>query len=184
MRLDQAAPLFMHDLDDRAPPEQVRLTGVFTDLLEAPARGVLAHLITDRVAAILGDMELVGRVPGARRRHLHRAILLVLDSRPPNGDLTKGRLEREGSCPPKPDASATFALPPLEDQFLVGFLDEDLEEAALDVQARVMDERLDLVGEMFVLVGHGQGHPQLELQGEPLRVRQPILALSEVATFS
>ena len=158
----------MHDLDDRAPPEQVRLTGVFTDLLEARARGVLAHLITDRVAEILGDMELVGRVPGARRRHLRRAIRLVLDPRPPDGDLTKGRLEGEGSCPPKPDARAAFALPLLEDQFVVGFLDEDLEEPALDVQARVMDERLDLVGEMLVLVGHGQGHLQLELQGEPL----------------
>ena len=100
----------------------------------------------------------------ARRRHLHRAIHLVLDSRPLNGDLAKGRLEGEGSCPPKPDAGAAFALPPLEDQFLVGLLDEGLEEPALDFETALMDERLDLVGEMLVLIGHGQGHlqPQFE----------------------
>ena len=49
-----------------------------------------------------------------------------------------------------------------KDQFLVGLLDQGAEEPALDLQAGLMDERLDLVGEMLVLVGQGQGHPQAE----------------------
>ena len=100
--------------------------------------------------------ELVGRVPGGRRRHLHRAILLVEDSRPLNGDLAEDRLEGEGACPPPLDAGAAFAVPLLQDQFLVGLLDEDLEEPALDFETGLMDERLDLVGEMLVLLGMGK----------------------------
>jgi hypothetical protein len=88
----------------------------------------------------------------------------VFQARPLDGDLANGRLEGEGSCPPKPDAAAAFALPPLEDQFLVGFLDEGSEEPALDFETRLMDERLDLVGEMLVLVGQGQGHLQSQFE--------------------
>ena len=59
-------------------------------------------------------------------------------------------------------------MPLREDQFLIGFLHEDFEEPALDLETGLMDERLDPAGEMLVLVGHGQGHLQRELQGEPL----------------
>ena len=51
----------------------------------------------------------------------------------------------------------------LQDQFLVGLLDEGSEEPALDFEAGLMDERLDLVGEVLVLGRHGQGHLQREL---------------------
>ena len=37
------------------------------------------------------------------------------------------------------DAAAAFAVPPLEDQLLVGLLDEDPEEPALDFEPGVMD---------------------------------------------
>ena len=45
-----------------------------------------------------------------------------------HGDLAEGRLEGEGACPPPLDAGAAFAVPLLQDQFLVGLLDEDLED--------------------------------------------------------
>jgi hypothetical protein len=86
----------------------------------------------------------------------------VEDSRPLNGDRAEGRLDGEGSCSPKLDAGVAFTVPLLEDQFLVGLLDEDLEETALDFETALMDERLDLVGEMLVLIGHGKGHLQLQ----------------------
>ena len=54
--------------------------------------------------------------------------------------------------------------------FLVGLLDEGSEEPALDLKAGLMDERLDLVGEVLVLGRHGQGHPQRQLQREGLIV--------------
>ena len=81
-----------------------------------------------------------------------------------NGDLAEGRLEGEGSCPPTLDAGAPFTVPLLKDQFLVGLLDEDLEEPALDFKTGLVDLRLDLVGKMFVLVGHGQSHPQRQIE--------------------
>jgi len=45
-------------------------------------------------------------------------------------------------------------------------LDQDLEEPALDFETGLMDERLDLVGEMLVLLWHGQRHPQRQLERE------------------
>src|SRR5205823_13338658 len=68
------------------------------------------------------------------------------------------------------DAVAAFAGAPLEDQFLVRLLDEDLKEPALDLEAGLMDEGLDLVGEMLILLGQGDGHLELELEGEGLRL--------------
>jgi hypothetical protein len=70
-----------------------------------------------------------------------------------DGDFTEGGLESEGSSPAALDSAATFAAAALKDEFLVGLLDEDLEEPALDFETGLMDERLDLVGEMLVLVG-------------------------------
>ena len=64
------------------------------------------------------------------------------------------------------DASTGFALPVLENQFLIGLLDQDLEEPALDLKTGLMNVRLDLVGEMLVLSWHGQGHLQRKSQGE------------------
>ena len=86
------------------------------------------------------------------------------DSRPLDSDLTEEGLEGEGSCPPALDAAAGFTVAPREDQLLVGLLDEDPEEPALDFQTGLMDEGLDLVGEMLVLVGPGQGHVKLEIE--------------------
>jgi hypothetical protein len=41
-----------------------------------------------------------------------------------------------------------------------GHLDEDLEEPTLECEAGLMDVGLDPVGEMLVLVRHGQGDLQ------------------------
>ena len=71
---------------------------------------------------------------------------------------------------PGVDTGAGFAAAVLQDQLLVGLLDEGSEEPALDLKAGLMDERLDLVGEVLVLGRHGQGHPQRQLQREGLIV--------------
>ena len=65
---------------------------------------------------------------------------------------------------PAAGSGAAFALPLLEDQFVVGLLDEGLEEPALDFETALMDVGLDPLGEMLVLMRHGQGHlqPQFE----------------------
>ena len=65
--------------------------------------------------------------------------------------------------------NAAFAVPPLQDQFLVGLLDEGSEELAPDFETGLMDERLDLVGEMLVLSWYGQR----EFQRQPERERCP-----------
>ena len=57
----------------------------------------------------------MGGVPGDRRRHLDRAIGLVEDSRPQDGDLAEGGLEGEGSCPPPLDAGL---LPGITREFI------------------------------------------------------------------
>jgi len=74
---------------------------------------VIAHLITHRFPEILGDGELVGCIPHGRRRDLDRAVVVVADPRPLNGDLAEDRLEGVGTCPPPLDASAAFAVPVL-----------------------------------------------------------------------
>ena len=58
------------------------------------------------------------------------------------------------------EAGPGFAVPLLEDEFLVGLLDEGPEEPTLEFEAGLMDVGLDLVGEMLVLERHGQGHLQ------------------------
>ena len=75
----------------------------------------------------------------------------------------KGRVPRRWMPP---------AVPSLEDQFLVGLLDEGLEEPTLEFEADLMDKRLDPVGEMRVVVGQGQGHlePEFERERLPLAV--------------
>ena len=90
--------------------------------------------------------------------------MIVADSRPPNGNLAKDRLEGEGPCSTALDAGAAFALTTLQNQLLVGLFNEGLEESTLDFETGLMDERLDLVGEMLVLVRHGQRHPQRQLE--------------------
>jgi hypothetical protein len=88
----------------------------------------------------------------------------VADPGPSDGDFTEAGLEAEGARPSALDALAAFAVPLLEDQFLVGLLDQDPEEPALEFKPGLMDERFDLVGEMLVLVGHGHGQLQLEFE--------------------
>ena len=141
----------MHDVDVRGPPQQILVPSVLADVGPRLPRGLIAHLITDGVAEVLVDVELEGRVPGDRRGYLHRAVVIVADSRPLNGDLAEDRLEGERSCPPALDAGAAFAVPVLRDQFLVGLLNESLEEPALNFQTSLMNDRLELVREMFVL---------------------------------
>src|SRR4029077_6820435 len=99
-----------------------------------------------------------------------RAVMVVADPRPLHGDLAEGGFEGEGSCPPALDARTGFAVPVLEHEFLIGLLDQDLEEPALDFETGLMNVRLDLVGEMLVLLWHGQGHLQRQLQRERLSV--------------
>ena len=163
LRDDQLLALPMHDVDDRAPPQQVLVPGVPADIGTALPRGSIAHLIADRVPEILGDRELMGGAPGGRRGDLDRAVEVVADPRPLDGDLAEDRLEGERPRPPALDASTAFASPVLQDQLLIGLLDQGLEEPALDFETGLMDVRLDLVGEMLVLVWHGQGHIQREL---------------------
>ena len=69
-------------------------------------------------------------------------------------------LKVKGRVPRRLDASTGFALPVLENQFLIGLLDQDLEEPALDFETGLMHVRLNLVGEMLVLPWHGQGDLQ------------------------
>jgi hypothetical protein len=49
---------------------------------------------------------------------------------------------------------------------LIGFLDQDLEEPALDFETGLMNVRLDLVGAMLILLYYGQGHLQRQSQGD------------------
>jgi hypothetical protein len=62
------------------------------------------------------------------------------------------------------DAGAAFALPTLQNQLLVGLFQEGLEESTLGFEPCLVNDCLDLVGEMLVLVGHGQSHLELELK--------------------
>ena len=115
-RLIRAQSLF-HALPRYGYPAQEAGHGRSTQ--ELPPMGRRA---ADRVREILSNHQLVGCVPGDRRRHLHRALFFVADSRPPNGDLAEVRLECEGACSPPLDAVAAFAMPTLQDQFLVSLL--------------------------------------------------------------
>jgi hypothetical protein len=49
---------------------------------------------------------------------------VVADPDPSDGDFAEGGPEGIGPCAPAPDADAAFAVTTLEDQFLVGLLDE------------------------------------------------------------
>ncbi len=60
--------------------QQIRVPCVLADVGARLARGLIAHLITNRVAEVPGDVELVGRVPGGCRGNLHRVIVIVADS--------------------------------------------------------------------------------------------------------
>jgi hypothetical protein len=75
----------------------------------------------------------------------------VRDASPSDGDLAEGGLEGIGSCATALDAVAALAVATLDDQFLVGLLDEGTEESPLDFEPGLMDEGLDLVGEVAIL---------------------------------
>src|SRR5208337_76757 len=123
LRADQLLALLMHDVDDRAEPQQVLIPGVAADLGTALARGSIAELITDRIPEVPGDVQLVGCLPGPGRGDLDGVVVLVADPRPLDGDLAEGRLEGERPRPPALDTSAGFAAAVLQDQLLVGLLD-------------------------------------------------------------
>ena len=161
---DQELALLMHNLQDRAASQQVLVPGILADVGTALAGGVLAHLIADRIAQVRGDRQVVGRVPGPRGRDRHRAIVVVTDAGPWDGHFAEGGREGVRSRTAALDAAPAVTLPPLEDEFLVGLLDEGPEEPALDLQAGLRDERLDLIGEMLILVGPGQSHLQFEFE--------------------
>jgi hypothetical protein len=84
----------------------------------------------------------------------------VEDSRPFDGDLAEDGLEGEGPCAASLETGPTFAVPLLEDQIVIGLLDEDPEEPTLEFETGLMDVGLDLVGEMLILGRNGQGHLQ------------------------
>ena len=92
------------------------------------------------------------------------------DPGPFDGDFAEVGFLGEGSGPAALDAATALTVPPLEHQFVVGLLDEGAEEPPLDLEAGAVDARLDPVGKVLVLVGHGQGHPEPELQRERLTV--------------
>src|SRR5208337_3772296 len=154
LRDNQLLALLMHDVDDRAPPQQTLVPSGLANVGATRSRGSIAHLITDRVPEILGDGQLVGCVPDGRRWYFDRAVLVVADPRPLHGDCAEDGFEGERSCPPALDASTGFAVPVLENQFLIGLLDQNLEEPALDFETGLMNVRLNLVGEMLVLPWH------------------------------
>jgi hypothetical protein len=52
--------------------------------------------------------------------------------------------------------AAALAVPPLEDQFMVGLLDEGAEEQLLDLEAGAVDARLDPVGRCSSWSGMGK----------------------------
>ena len=171
LRDNQLLALPMHDVDDRAPSQQTLVPSGLANVGATRSRGSIAHLITDRVPEILGDGQLVGGVPDRRRWYFDRAVLVVADPRPLNGDFAEDGFEGERSCPPALDASTGFAVPVLENQFLIGLLDQDLKEPALDFETGLMNVRLNLVGEMLVLPWHGQGDLQRQFERERLAVR-------------
>jgi hypothetical protein len=92
----------------------------------------------------------------------------VADAGPSHGDFAEEGLEGIRSCPTALQAVAAFAVPLLEDQFVVGFFDEDLEETALEFDPDAMDRRLEVVGEMLILGRDGQDHLQSQFQREGL----------------
>jgi hypothetical protein len=106
----------------------------------------------------------VGRVPGQRRGPLCLAVVIVADSQSLNSDVAEDRFEGKRACSPKLDAGVVFAVPVQNDQFPVSLLHEDLEEPALDFETSLMNERFDLVGEVLILIGHGQDHLQTQLK--------------------
>src|SRR5512135_3855264 len=63
-----------------------------------------------------------------------------------------------------------FRAPKMTPKWPKSSLEEGAEELPLDLEAGAVDARLDPVGEVLVLVGHGQGHPEPELQRERLTV--------------
>ena len=71
---------------------------------------------------------------------------------------------------PRLDAGTAFAMPLLQDQFLVGLLHEHLEEPALGFQTGLMNVGLDLVGEMLILLRYGQAYLKRRFERECLAV--------------
>ncbi len=131
LRGDQSRTFLMHDLEDCASPQQVLVASGPADVGTTLPCGLVAHLITDRVAEILRNCQLMWRVPGGRRRDLDRAVAFVADPGACDGDLAEGGLEGVGPCPSALDAVAALAVTALEDQFVVGLLDEGPEEPTL-----------------------------------------------------
>lgn len=86
-----------------------------------------------------------------------------------DGDLAEDGLEGIGSRAPALDPVSAFAVTTLEDQLLIGLLDEDAEEFALDFEAGWVDSGLDLAGEMLIPMGNGPG----QLEREPERGPDP-----------
>jgi hypothetical protein len=77
----------------------------------------------------------------------------VADAGASDDDFAEGGLEGEGSRPPALDPRAALAVAALEDELLVGLLDQGAGEPTLDLESGLMDGGLDLVGEMLVLLG-------------------------------
>ena len=80
-------------------------------------------------------------------------------------------LKVKGRVPRRWMPAPAFAVPVLENQFLIGLLDQDLEEPALDFETGLMNVRLNLVGEMLVLPWHGHGDLQPQCERQRLAVR-------------
>jgi hypothetical protein len=92
----------------------------------------------------------------------------VKNPAPAHGDFTKRGLEGERPRPPALDAATAFAVPLMQNQFLVSLLNENSEKPALEFEPDLMNGGLDLVGEVLILVRHGQGNLQFQAQGERL----------------
>src|SRR5262249_56503152 len=94
---DQCGAFLMDNVDDGAPPEQILIPCVLADIGAALPRGLIAHLITDGVAEIARDGELVRRAPRRCRRDLCRPVVSVTDPAALDGDRAEEGLERKGA---------------------------------------------------------------------------------------
>lgn len=94
------------------------------------------------------------------RHHKHSSIQITSCAPACEGPVTcddnfgEGRLESEGLHYSPLDTHVLFLVPLLQNQFLISFLDGNLEELVLDFKTDLMSVGFDMVRDMFVLMRH------------------------------
>ena len=136
-----------------------------TDLGTTFGGGVLAHAIAHGLAKMVGDGQLMRGLPGGGRGGFDRAIGLVADPSAVYGDGAEDGFEGERSGAAALDALAHLAVTLLQDELGVGLFDQSVKELSLDLQADVMNDRLNLMGQVGVLLGQRQSQSRRALLG-------------------